>query len=179
MDINSMESIIEALIFASGKVVSLDTLAEILDVDKKTVHSVVLRLKDRLNGQNRGIQIREIDDGYQTCTRAEHYEYITKLFEPRQKQALSQAALETLSVIANKQPITRAEIEKIRGVSSDSSLNTLSERNFICECGKLDAPGKPTLYTVTEEFLRAFGFKSLADLPPLEIFESENNQLSI
>jgi segregation and condensation protein B len=113
------------------------------------------------------------------CTRPEHYEYIAKLFEPRQKQALSQAALEVLSVIAYKQPITRAEIERVRGVSSDSALSTLIERNFVCESGKLDAPGKPTLYSVTEEFLRAFGFKSIKDLPPLDIFKNENNQLSI
>ena len=102
------------------------------------------------------------------CTRPEHFEYISRLVEPRQKQALSQAAFETLAIVAYNQPVTRARIEMIRGVNSDSSIATLIERNLIREAGRLDSPGRPMLYETTEEFLRSFGFKSVRDLPLIE-----------
>lgn len=113
--------------------------------------------------------MREIDGSYQLCTRFEHYDYIRRLFEPRQKQALSQAAFETLAIIAYNQPITRNKIEQVRGVNSDSAVTRLVERNLVREAGRLDSPGKPVLYETTEEFLRSFGFKSTADLPILEM----------
>ena len=105
------------------------------------------------------------------CTRPEHYDYIKKLFEPRQNQGLSQAAYETLAIIAYNGPVTKAKIEQIRGVNSDSSITRLIERNLIKEAGRLNSPGKPILYETTEEFLRCFGFKSLSDLPALNVKE--------
>lgn len=113
--------------------------------------------------------MREIDGCYQLCTRPEHFEYISRLVEPRQKQALSQAAFETLAIIAYNQPVTRARIEMIRGVNSDSSIATLLERNLIKEAGRLDSPGRPMVYETTGEFLRSFGFRSVKDLPMIEL----------
>lgn len=168
MEINKIEGLIEALLFAAGEPVHLDTISEISGVDAKTLTNIINRLSDSYNSENRGIQIREINGGYQLCSKTIYFEQVKKLFEPRQKQGLSQAALETLSIIAYNQPATKVQIEKVRGVISDSSVNLLIERNLIKEAGRMDAPGKPILYETTEEFLRAFGYKSLAELPPVD-----------
>ncbi|MGE5473310.1 MAG: SMC-Scp complex subunit ScpB [Ignavibacteriales bacterium] len=168
MEIQKIEGLVEALLFASGEPVHLETLSEITGVDAKTLVNIINRLSDAYISENRGIQIREINGAYQLCSKVDYFEYVKKLFEPRQKQGLSQAALETLSIIAYNQPSTKVEIEKIRGVNSDSSVNLLLERNLIKEAGRMDAPGKPILYETTEEFLRAFGYKSLAELPPVD-----------
>src|SRR5690554_6861603 len=114
-DIREIEGIIEALLFASGDVLSLKKMCEILEVDKKTLRLIMNNMILTFKNSRRGVIIREIDKGYQLCTRFEHYKYITKLFEPRQKQGLSQAAFETLSIVAYNQPVTRAKIEQIRG----------------------------------------------------------------
>jgi segregation and condensation protein B len=169
MDIKEMEAIIEGLLFAAGDRVSLERIAEILELDKKTARLILNNMMATIKNSKRGILLREIDGSYQLCTRPEHCEYISRLVEPRQKQALSQAAFETLSIIAYNQPITRARIEAIRGVNSDSSITTLLERNLIKPAGRLDAPGKPIIYETTEEFLRSFGFKSVKDLPVIEM----------
>jgi len=169
MDIKEMEAVVEGLLFAAGDPVPLEKLAEILELDKKTAKRFLDNMAVTLQNSKRGILMREIDGSYQLCTRPEHFEYIRKLVEPRQKQALSQAAFETLSIIAYNQPVTRAKIEMIRGVNSDSALVRLIERNLVREAGRLDAPGKPVLYETTEEFLRSFGFKSTKDLPVLEL----------
>lgn len=171
MDIKDMEAIIEGLLFASGDPLALEKIAEILDIDKKSARLVINNMTTNYKNSKRGIMIREIDGKYQFCTRFEHYEYIRRLFEPRQKQALSQAAFETLAIIAYNQPITRAKIEQIRGVNSDSALARLVERNLVKEAGRLESPGKPVLYETTEEFLRSFGYKSISDLPILEMNE--------
>jgi segregation and condensation protein B len=169
MDIKEMEAVVEGLLFAAGDPVPLEKLAEILELDKKTAKRFLDNMAVTLQNSKRGILMREVDGSYQLCTRPEHFEYISKLVEPRQKQALSQAAFETLSIIAYNQPVTRARIEMIRGVNSDSALIRLIERNLVREAGRLDAPGKPMLYETTEEFLRSFGFKSTKDLPVLEL----------
>jgi len=173
MEIRDIEGIIEGLLFASGDPLSLDKIAEILEIDKKTVKLIINNMIINFQNSKRGIMIREINNAYQLCTRFEHYEYIKKLFEPRQKQALSQAAYETLAIIAYNKPVTRAKIEQIRGVNSESAIARLLERNLIREAGRLDAPGKPVLYETTDEFLRSFGFKSYADLPRFEMSELE------
>lgn len=169
MEIREMEAIIEGLLFASGDPVSLEKLAEILELDKKTARLLLSNMTVSLQNAKRGVMLREIDGSYQLCSRPEHYEYIRKLIEPRQKQALSQAAFETLSIVAYNQPVTRTRIEMIRGVSSDSAITRLLERNLIKEAGRLDSPGKPILYETTEEFLRSFGFKSIKELPIMEL----------
>jgi segregation and condensation protein B len=174
MDLRKIERVIEGLLFASGERVSIEKICEIAGIDKKTAKLI---LNNMIVGYNenpsRGITIREINNGYQMCSKPELYEYIKVLFEPRQKSGLSQAALETLAIIAYNRPITKAKIEQIRGVNSDSAVNRLLERNLIRDAGRLDTPGKPILYETTEEFFRAFGFKADSDLP---IFEMEEIQ---
>lgn len=170
MELQKIESIVEAMLFASGDPVSVETLSEVTGVDKKTLGLVINRMMDGFISQDRGIMIREIDGSYQLCSRPEYFEYVKKLFEPRQKQSLSQAALETLAAVAYNQPVTRLEVEKVRGVNSDSAINSLLERTLIKEVGRMDAPGKPILYATTDEFLRAFGYKSLADMPRIDDF---------
>ena len=169
MDIKEIESIVEGLLFASGDPVSLERLSEILEVDRKTMRLILSNMAASFQNSKRGILLRELNGCYQLCTRPEHFAYISRLVEPRQKQALSQAAFETLSIVAYNQPVTRARIEMIRGVNSDSAISRLVERNLIREAGRLDSPGKPVLYETTEEFLRSFGFRSVKDLPILEL----------
>lgn len=169
MEIREMEAVIEGLLFAAGDPLELEKIAEILEIDKKSARLILNNMVINYGNSKRGIMMREIDGSYQLCTRFEHYDYIRRLFEPRQKQALSQAAFETLAIIAYNQPITRNKIEQIRGVNSDSAVTRLVERNLVREAGRLDSPGKPVLYETTEEFLRSFGFKSTADLPILEM----------
>lgn len=169
MDINTMECIIESLIFSYGDAVSLDKICEILELDRKTARNIMKNMMDSYNSSKKGIIIREINEKYQMCSNPEYFEYVSKLYQIRQKQALSQAAYEVLSIIAYNQPITRAKLEQIRGVNSDSAVTRLLERNLIKEAGKLDIPGRPRLYETTDEFLKCFGFKSLRDLPMLDI----------
>lgn len=176
MDIREIESVIEGLLFAAGDTLPLEKISDILEIDKKTTKLILNNMIINFQNSKRGIMIREINNSYQLCTRFEHYEYIKKLFEPRQKQALSQAAFETLAIIAYNKPITRAKIEKIRGVNSDSAITRLLEKNLIREAGRLDAPGKPVLYETTDEFLRSFGFRSYADLPRLEMNDLQTAQ---
>jgi len=177
VDIKEIECIIEGLLFAAGDTLSLEKISDILEVDKKTVKLIMNNLIINLQNSKRGIMIRELNNGYQMCTRFEHHGYIKKLFEPRQRQGLSQAAYETLAIIAYNKPITRAKIEQIRGVNSDSAISRLLERSLIKEAGRLDSPGKPLLYETTEEFLRSFGFRALSDLPRIEMNELEQEQL--
>ncbi len=169
MDISTIESIIESLIFSYGDALSLDKRCEILELDKKTVRSLMKNFMDSYNRANKGIIIREINDKYQMCSNPQYFDYVSKLYQIRQKQALSQAAYEVLSIIAYNQPITKAKIEQIRGVNSDSAVTRLLERNLVKEAGKLEAPGRPRLYETTDEFLKCFGFKSIRDLPMLDI----------
>lgn len=171
MEIKNIEAIIEGLLFASGDALPLERMSEILGVDKKALKLILSNMCINFKNSSRGLIIREIDGAYQFCTRPEHFEYIKYLKEPRQKQGLSQAAFETLAIVAYNQPVTRAKIEQIRGVNSDSAVIRLMERNLIAEAGRLDAPGKPILYETTDEFLRSFGFKSVAELPVLEMNE--------
>ncbi len=169
MEISAIESIIESLIFSYGDALSLDKICEILELDKKTAINIIKNMMDNYNKSDRGIIIREINGKYQMCSKPDNFEYVSKIYQIRQKQALSQAAYEVLSIVAYNQPLTKAKIEQIRGVNSDSAVTRLLERNLIREAGKLDAPGKPRLYETTDEFLKCFGFKSIRDLPILDI----------
>ena len=177
MDIKEMEAIVEGLLFAAGDSVSLEKIAEILELDKKTAKLFLNNMRLSLQNSKRGIMMREVDGSYQLCSRPEHHEYIRRLIEPRQKQALSQAAFETLSIVAYNQPVTRARIEMIRGVNSDSAIIRLIERNLIKEAGRMDTPGKPMLYETTDEFLRSFGFSSIKDLPILELENIQTDEI--
>lgn len=168
-DIRKIEAIIEGLLFAAGERISLDKISEIIEMDKKTTKLILNNMILNYQSASRGIMIREINNGYVFSTKPEYYDFVKKLFESRQKQALSQAAYETLSIIAYNQPITKARIETIRGVNSDRAVTRLLERNLIKEAGRMETPGKPVLLETTEEFLKSFGFKSLSDLPILEM----------
>ncbi|HHV28862.1 SMC-Scp complex subunit ScpB [Acetivibrio mesophilus] len=170
MDLKKLEGIVEGMLFASGDRISIEKLSNIIGIDKKTIKLVLNNMIVNYNNNpSRGISIREINNGYQLCSKPEYYDYIKQLFEPRQRSGLSQAALETLAIIAYNRPITKTRIEQIRGVNSDSAVARLLEKNLIRESGRLDAPGKPVLYETTDEFFRSFGFKSDSDLPIFEL----------
>lgn len=180
----NLQGIIESILFAAGEAVRADKLAELLEVDTATVREQVQELTAYYNEQKRGFAIIEIDGGYQICTRPEYYTYVQAMAGMKRQQGLSGAAFEALSIIAYNQPVTRGTIEFIRGVNSDGAVQRLVERGLVEERGRLDAPGKPILYGTTQEFLRMFGLRTLADLPdvtqtlPTEEEEDEN-QLKI
>lgn len=168
MDIREIRAIIEAVLFAAGDAVELERLADIVDVDKRSLREILKKMMDDYSYERRGIHIIRMEDSYQMCTRGEYFEYVSRLAEPPRKQNLSNAALEVLSIVAYKQPVTRTSIEHIRGVNCDYIVNRLIERNFIEEKGRLDAPGRPIVFGTTQHFLRIFGISSLADLPEYE-----------
>lgn len=167
-----MESIIESMLFAYGKPIKVDLIAEILDKPKKEIIEVIDKMISNINEFN-GMEIIKLEDSYQMVTKKENYEYVQKLFEHRSKPALSVAALEVVAIIAYNSNITRAEVEKIRGVNSDGIVNKLLEHEIIEEAGRLDFPGKPIIYKVSENFYRLFGYESLKDLPKID-FQNVN-----
>ena len=130
-------------------------------------------MKTRYEREDRGISIMELEDSVQLCTKAELYEYLIKIAKAPRKFVLTDTVLETLSIVAYKQPVTRVEIERIRGVSCDHAINKLLEYNLIMELGRLDAPGRPLLFGTTEQFLRSFGVKSLEELPEMNPVQIE------
>lgn len=165
MNIEQAKAAIEAVLFTMGNSVELETLAAAIEQDEETTRKLVLELRDDYEREGRGLQIVQLEDRYQMCTKAEHYEALIRVATQPKRHHLSEALLETLSIIAYKQPITRLEIEKIRGVSCAHSVDRLVEYNLIEETGRLSVPGRPILFGTTEEFLRCFGLPSLADLP--------------
>lgn len=167
MTLIEIKSIIEALLFTWGEPLGLNEISKILEINNKDLEKIMIELMDDFNFSKRGLRIIRMDDMYQIGTRPEHYEYIKKLNYSTTKRNLSNAALETLSIIAYKQPIIKSEIDHIRGVKCDRAIETLISRQMIKELGRLDKPGKPIIYGTTEEFLRAFGLESLKGLPDL------------
>lgn len=169
---------VEAILFTMGEAVEISRIAEAVGHDKDTVRHVIRNLMDRYEDDSYGVQIIELDGSFQMCTKASMYETIIKITNVPKKHVLTDVLLETLSIVAYKQPITKAEIEEIRGVNSDHSVNKLLEYNLICEVGRKNAPGRPCLFGTTEDFLRSFGITSLEELPEitsekLEEFKSE------
>ncbi|MGI6149995.1 MAG: SMC-Scp complex subunit ScpB [Limnochordia bacterium] len=167
MTLHEAERTIEALIFAADEPLSAGRLAEILGMDPKSIPALVERIQRR--HQDGALMVREVGGGYQLVTKPEYAPWIEKLGRPVVHAPLSQASTETLAIIAYRQPVTKAEIEEIRGVRCDSAINNLLERELICELGRKDGPGRPILYGVTEKFLVHFGLKGLEELPPLSI----------
>lgn len=159
---------IEGILFAAGEPVKAAKLAAVLETDIEAIKEAVKLLKYQYDSELRGVQIIEIDDGYQICSRPEYYIYIQEILGEQRRQVLSNAAMEALAIIAYKQPITRGQVEYIRGVNSDGAVNRLSERGLIEECGRLDAPGRPILYRTTQNFLRCFGLNTPKDLPVID-----------
>ena len=168
MKIEEYEAAAEAILFAMGDSVEIKKLAFALQVNEREAEMILRNLADRYQADNCGLQILELDGAYQICTKPSQYEYLIRIAKQPRKQVLTDVLLETLSIVAYKQPVTRVEIEKIRGVSCDHAVNKLIEYNLVCELGRLDAPGRPLLFGTTEEFLRRFSVQSLDDLPGIE-----------
>ncbi len=160
-----IEAAIESILFTMGDSVELSKIAAAIEHDEDTTKKIIYNMMDKYESEDRGIQIIELENSFQMCSKAETYEYLIKVAKQPKKQILTDVLLETLSIIAYKQPITKVEIEKIRGVKSDHAVNKLVEYNLVCELGRLDAPGRPLLFGTTEDFLRSFGVQSLDDLP--------------
>lgn len=173
MENKNYEAIMEAILFTMGKSVELDKIADAVELDKKETKAIIERMMKRYADDSTGLQIIELDGAYQMCTKSEMYEYLIRIAKQPKRHALTEVLLETLSIIAYKQPITRVEIEKIRGVSCDHAVNKLVEYNLVCELGRLDAPGRPLLFGTTEEFLRSFGVQSVEELPSLNPVQVE------
>ncbi|MHC1682607.1 MAG: SMC-Scp complex subunit ScpB [Clostridiaceae bacterium] len=164
-------SVIESLLFVSGEPLKLKQIASILDIETTTTKNILDELNVLYEEKNRGIKLININDEYQLVTKKENSSYIQKLLKVNSRQALSQASLETLSIIAYKQPITRVDIDEIRGVKSDRAVQTLTEKKLIKESGRLEVPGRPILYSTTEEFLRYFELETLEQMPSIKEFE--------
>lgn len=173
MEEKNYKAIIEAILFTMGESVELDKIAGAIELDKKETKAILENMMAEYQSGERGIAILELDGAYQMCTKTEMYEYLIRIAKQPKKRVLSDVLLETLSIIAYKQPVTRSEIEKIRGVSSDHAVSKLVEYNLVCELGRLDAPGRPLLFGTTEEFLRSFGVHSIDDLPVLSPVQIE------
>ena len=180
MEINRKKSIIEAILFAAGRPVTKNEMVLALEISEEDVDNIVQNMQEEYKNENRGIELIKIEDSYQLCTKKELYEYVYPVLDKRNKPNLSNAALETLSIIAYNPKITRAEIEAIRGVSADACVYKLLEYGLIEEAGKIDLPGKPMSYKTTNDFLRMFGYSSLEDLPELPRYKlDENKQIVI
>ncbi len=176
MEIEKAKAIIEAILFACGREVKINELMSALELSGEDVLNIVESLKADYKMNNRGIEIIRVNDGFQLTTKKEYYEYIYPIFDKRSKPNLTNAALETLSIVAYNPKITRPEIEAIRGVNSDGTMYKLLEYNLIEAVGKADAPGRPTMYEVTPDFYRMFGFSNMEELPELPRYKLDENQ---
>ena len=176
MEINQIKSMIEAILFSAGRPVSQKELMLSLEIAEADLEAIIAKMQEEYKESTRGLEIIKIEQSYQLCTKKELYEYIYPIIDKRSKPNLSNAALETLSIIAYNPKITRAEIEAIRGVSADACVYKLLEYGLVEEAGKVDLPGRPISYQTTEEFLRMFGYASLEDLPELPKYKMDENQ---
>lgn len=167
-------SAIESLLFVHGDPISLRELSLVLDEDMDYVKSIMDEFEETYEKRNRGLKLFKIEDKYQLGTKPENEKYIVRLLKTNQRQSLSQAAIETLSIISYKQPVTRVEIEEIRGVRSDKAIQTLLEKELIKESGRLEVIGRPILYGTTDTFLKQFGIEKLEELPALDNIEVDN-----
>ena len=171
-----LESTLEAVLFAAGDAVSIDRLCEVLELPRETVLEAAHELSSRYDFEQRGLMLRRIADKLQLCSRPMYAEAVRRVTETRKNASLSPAALEVLTIIAYRQPVTRAFIDQLRGVDSGGTLAGLAEKQLIEEAGRLEVPGRPILYRTTGRFLQAFALESLDDLPALPAL-TENEQL--
>ena len=181
MEQNKMKAIIEAILFSMGEAVEIEKLCSALDADKKTVKQALAEMQQDYEADERGLKLIEIDGTFQLCTKEFAYEYLIKIVSIPKSYRLTDIQLETLSIIAYKQPITKIEIEKIRGVQSDHAINRLIDAGLVEEKGRLATPGRPIILGTTDEFLRRFGLSKKEDLPnigteQLESFKLEAEQ---
>ena len=173
MDRKKAEAVIEAVLFTMGESVEISKLAEVIEESERKTKDILKGMEEKYRQEDRGIFLTRFDNAVQLCTKADMYEYLIKIAKQPKRRVLTDVLLETLSIIAYKQPVTKAEIEKIRGVSCDHAINKLVEYNLVCELGRLDAPGRPLLFGTTEEFLRSFGVHSVDELPVLSTVQLE------
>ena len=173
MERERQEAVIEAVLFTMGESVSIHKLAELIEDTPTNVRKIITKMQEDLQASNRGISIVELENSFQMCTKVEMYEDLLKIAKAPRKYTLSDTLLETLSIIAYKQPVTKLDIEKIRGVNCDHAVNRLVEFDLVKELGRLDAPGRPLLFGTTEQFLRSFGVKSLEELPEINPVQLE------
>ena len=165
MSIEKTEAAIEAILFTMGESVEAEKIAVAIEHDVDTTVKIIHNMMDKYENEDIGIKIIELEGSFQLCTKEEYYDNLIRICSQPRRYTLTDAALETLSIIAYKQPVTKIEIEKIRGVNSDRSVNKLVELELVKEVGTLDAPGRPMLFGTTEEFLRTFGVGSIDELP--------------
>ena len=167
------KKILEGVLFSMGESVDLSRLAEVIELDKRKTRKILEEMTEDYKSDERGIMLTWFEDSVQLCTKPEIYDSLIKIAKNPPRFQLTDTVLETLSIIAYKQPITRIEIEKVRGVSCDHAINKLLEYDLIQELGRLDAPGKPLLFGTTEQFLRSFGVRSIDELPQINPVQVE------
>lgn len=174
----TIKSAIESMMFVWGEPLNIKDVADIFNVDKKEIYECCKELQEEYEQEGRGIVIREVNKSFQFVTRKENLDFVERLCTPVRRRRLSQSALETLAIIAYKQPVTKGEIEAIRGIRCDRVMEGLMEKQLVAQFGRAETVGRPILYGTTDEFLKQFEFESLKDLPPIEdiegvIFEDE------
>ena len=169
-------SVIESILFVSGEPINLKEIASVIECSERFTEELLAKMKINYEENSRGLALIQLKDKYALGTKSENSEYIQKLLKTNTRQSLSKASLETLAIIVYKQPITRVEIDEIRGVKSDRALQTLIEKSLIKAAGKKEVPGRPILYATTDEFLNYFGLKDIEDMPALESFIEKINE---
>lgn len=173
MEREKAKAVMEAVLFAMGESVEISRLAAVIEEDVRTTKKILEEMAQEYEKEERGISLAYFEDAVQLCTKSDMYEYLVKIAKTPRKIVLTDTVIETLSIIAYKQPVTRVEIERVRGVSCDHAINKLLEYDLITELGRLDAPGRPLLFGTTEQFLRCFGVKSLEELPEMSTVQLE------
>ena len=168
------EAAIEAILFTMGDSVEIDTISRALEIEPGETKKILQEMMEKYKAEDRGIRLIELENAYQLCTKKEYYEYLIRVAMHPKKPVLTDVMLETLSIIAYKQPVTKLEIEKIRGVKCDHAVNKLLEYDLVKELGRLDAPGRPILLGTTEEFLRTFGVQAIEELPVMDPVKLED-----
>lgn len=173
MNRKELEAAAEAILFAMGESVETERLAKALEISADDTRGLLQGMMEKYEEEDRGIRIIELEDAYQMCTKSTAFEYLVRIAKQPKKVVLTDVVMETLSIIAYKQPVTKMELEKIRGVKCDHAVNKLIEYNLVKELGRLDAPGRPLVFGTTEEFLRRFGVQSIAELPVVNPVQRE------
>ena len=176
---SNIKSAIESMLFVSGEPLSLRDLSNNLEIKDNIIEEIIKEMMNEYEEKSRGIRLISINGAYQLVTKSENSDYIQKLLKKNKRHSLSQASIESLAIIAYKQPITRIDIDEIRGVKSESAIQKLVEKGLIKDIGRLEVPGRPILYGTTDEFLRQFGLKTIKELPSLDLYSDEETQSSI
>lgn len=167
------EAVLEAVLFSMGESVEVAKLADVIGETPERTREILEGMQKKWEKENRGVALIALEDCFQMCTRGEYYEDLIKIAKAPHKFTLSETLLETLSIVAYKQPVTKLDIEKIRGVNSDRAISKLVELDLLMELGRMDAPGRPLLFGTTEQFLRCFGVNSISDLPEMNAAKVE------